>query len=301
MVHHEQFQTVVGQINWNAPMYKLYEKAKKNPWNPADIDFTQDVEDFKNMTPDEKMTVMPLVAAFSAGEEAVTLDILPMIHAMARQGRLEDTMFLTTFLQDEAKHTEMFARWQEAVGIGEMDLSVFHNDHYKRIFYEELPERMERLNTDDSPEAMIRAAAVYNMIVEGTLAETGYFSFREIFRKKGLLPGILEGVDYLNRDEGRHLQFGIYTIQRLVAGNDANYKLFMDYMDELWPHAYGFIEKLTDLAIIQKQQEWTDSSLEVNPDLMRDYARKQFNLRKSKIERVKQYDSAEELEAALTQ
>jgi ribonucleoside-diphosphate reductase beta chain len=302
MAHHESFQTVKGTINWDDPMYKLYEKAKKNgKWNPADIDFSQDRIDFQSLRDEEKIAALPLVAGFSAGEEAVTLDILPMIQAMARQGRLEDTLFLTTFLHDEAKHTEMFSRWQQAVGIGNMDLSVFHNDSYKRIFYEALPESLDRLNTDDSPEAVIRAATVYNMIVEGTLAESGYYAFRQIFKKAGLLPGILQGIDYLNMDEGRHLQFGIYTIQRLVAGNDANYKVFIDYMDELWVHAFGFVEYLSSLGEQQKKLGTSERLLEVDYDMLKAYAVKQFNIRKNKIDRVKKYSSVDELEAAMTE
>ena len=297
----ESFQTVKGQINWNDPMYRLYEKAKRNgKWNPADIDFSQDKEDFNRLRPEERISTLPLISSFSAGEEAVTLDILPMIGAMARQGRLEDTMFLTTFLHDEAKHTEMFSRWQQAVGVGDMDLSVFHSDSYKRIFYEALPESMERLNTDDSPEAVIRAATVYNMIVEGVLAESGYYSFRQVFKKAGLFPGILQGIDYLNMDEGRHIQFGIYTIQRLVVGNETHYKLFNEYMDELWQHASGVVEYLVGLAEKQKQQATFESTLEIEPDLMRDYAVKQFNIRKSKIDRVKKYNSLAELEASMS-
>lgn len=298
---HESFQTVKGQINWDAPMYRLYEKAKRNgKWNPADIDFSQDREDFNRMRNDEKIATLPLVSSFSAGEEAVTLDILPMIYAMARLGRLEDTMFLTTFLHDEAKHTEMFSRWQNAVGVGDVDLSVFHSDSYKRIFYEALPESMDRLNTDDSPEAVIRAATVYNMIVEGVLAESGYYSFRRVFKKAGFFPGILQGIDYLNMDEGRHIQFGIYTIQRLVVGNDANYKIFIDYMDELWTHAFGVVDYLTGLAENQQKTATYKSSLDIDPDIMKDYALKQFNIRKSKVDRVKKYSSLEELEAAAT-
>lgn len=52
---HERFQTVEGQINWNAPMYKLYEKAKRNGgWNPADIDFSRDREDFLQLREERK-------------------------------------------------------------------------------------------------------------------------------------------------------------------------------------------------------------------------------------------------------
>jgi ribonucleoside-diphosphate reductase beta chain len=302
MFYHESFQTVKGTIQWDHPMYKLYEKAKKQgKWNPADIDFSQDQEDFQRLSDGEKIASLPLVAGFSAGEEAVTLDILPMINAMARQGRLEDTMFLTTFLHDEAKHAEMFSRWQQAVGVGDMDLSVFHNDSYKRIFYEALPESMNRLNTDDSPEAVIRAATVYNMIVEGTLAESGYYAFRQIFKKAGLFPGILQGIDYLNMDEGRHIQFGIYTIQRLVAGNDVHYKVFIDYMDELWEHAFGYVEYLVSLGEQQKRMLASKRILEVDYDMLKNYAVKQFHIRKKQIDRAKKYDSIDELEKALTQ
>lgn len=290
---HERFQTVEGELNWDDPMFKLYEKAKKNgKWDPAEIDFSQDKIDFDNMTEDEKITATPLVAAFSAGEEAVTVDILPMVQAMARQGRLEDTMFLTTFMFDEAKHTEMFSRWQHQVGIADMDLSPFHNDNYKRIFYEALPETMERLNRDDSPEAIIRAATVYNMVVEGIMAKTGYQSFREIFKKAGKLPGILQGIDYLNQDEGRHLRFGIYTIQRLIAGNDKNYKVFNDFIDELWPDAYGYIEYLTDLYDLQKAQDWAETKLELDSGKMKEYAKKQFEIRKQQVNKAKNMNDA---------
>lgn len=299
--HHESFQTVKGSLNWDHPLYKLYEKAKKlGNWNPADIDLSQDVKDFQSLRTEERITALPLIAAFSAGEEAVTIDILPMMHALANQGRLEDTMYLTTFVYEEAKHTEMFARWQEAVGIAHMDLSVFHTDSYKRIFYEALPESMNRLLTDDSPEAIIRAATVYNMVVEGILAESGYNAFREIFRKAGYFPGLLKAIDYLNMDEGRHIQFGTYTIQRLVVGNEKNFKIFNDYIDELWVHASAFIDYLTDLNEQQQKYITYETRIKVEPDLLKSFAERQYNLRKEKIARAKNYDTVEELEKALS-
>lgn len=297
MVQHESFQTVKGSINWDDPMYKLYEKSKRiGKWNPAEIDFSQDAKDFQSLRDEERIAALPLISAFSAGEEAVTLDILPMMHAMANQGRLEDTMFLTTFIHEEAKHTEMFSRWQNAVGIADMDLSVFHPDSYKHIFYEELPEAMNSLLTDDSPKAIIRAATVYNMVVEGILAESGYNAFREIFRKAGFFPGLLKGIDYLNMDEGRHIQFGIYTIQRLVAGSDENYKFFNDYIDELWVHAYDYVTYLTQLSEQQEQLISYESKLEIDPKLLEEFAKRQYRIRKNQIDRVRKYDSVEDLE-----
>ena len=40
-----------------------------------------------------KERLLPLILGFQAGEEAVTLDLLPLIMTMAREGRLEEEMF----------------------------------------------------------------------------------------------------------------------------------------------------------------------------------------------------------------
>ncbi|GER71742.1 hypothetical protein BpJC7_30450 [Weizmannia acidilactici] len=67
---HERFQTVEGQINWNDPMYKLYEKAKRNGgWNPVDIDFSHDREDFLQLREEERIASLPLISSFSAFAE----------------------------------------------------------------------------------------------------------------------------------------------------------------------------------------------------------------------------------------
>lgn len=89
--------------------YQLYQKAKRfGMWDPQDIDFSQDREDYAAMTEEQKNETLGRIAGFLGGEEAVTLDLLPLIMVIAKQGRLEEEMFLTTFLFEEAKHTEFF-------------------------------------------------------------------------------------------------------------------------------------------------------------------------------------------------
>ena len=90
---------------------RLYHKAKKlGIWDPREIDLTQDRQDSLKISDEYKERLLPLILGFQAGEEAVTLDLLPLIMTMAREGRLEEEMFLTTFLWEEAKHTEFFRR-----------------------------------------------------------------------------------------------------------------------------------------------------------------------------------------------
>jgi hypothetical protein len=59
---------------------RLYHKAKKlGVWDPRAIDFTQDKLDWQNCTTNQKETLLSLTALFQAGEESVTLDLLPLI------------------------------------------------------------------------------------------------------------------------------------------------------------------------------------------------------------------------------
>ena len=63
------------------------------------------------------MFVAMSARGFMVGEEAVTLDIVPLLRCMSDLGRLEDTMYLSMFAMEEAKHTDMFRRWFDAVGL----------------------------------------------------------------------------------------------------------------------------------------------------------------------------------------
>ena len=98
---------------------RLFEKAKRlGVWNPSDFDFSRDRDDWEAMDGDRREALLQLTAAFLGGEEAVTLDLLPLVLAIAREGRLEEEMFLTTFLFEEAKHMDFFSRWIREVTDG---------------------------------------------------------------------------------------------------------------------------------------------------------------------------------------
>ena len=112
-------------INYDSIPWKLWEKSKKLFWDPADLDFTQDAIDWQEM-PETARTMVALSArGFMVGEEAVTLDIIPLLRCMSDLGRLEDTMYLSMFAMEEAKHTDMFRRWFDAVGLDPASLDDF--------------------------------------------------------------------------------------------------------------------------------------------------------------------------------
>jgi len=242
---HTSFVTTTRGLNRDLPPMRLYEKAKRlGIWNPADIDLGKDKADWSTLKDDEKDLILRLLSMFVAGEEAVTLDLLPLIRSIARDGRVEEEMYLTTFLFEEAKHTDFFRRFLDDVAVaasGEVLGEKYHTANYHHIFYEALPSALAALETDSSPSALIRASVTYNMVVEGVLAETGYHAFFTMLERNDLMPGLRKGIALLKQDESRHIAYGVYLLSRLVAEYPSEWETLDAQMSLLLPFAIGVI------------------------------------------------------------
>ena len=227
-----------GGLNWDSLPLKLFAGGNAKFWNPADIDFSRDRADWESLSDGERDIATRLCAEFIAGEEAVTEDIHPFITAMRAEQRLGDEIYLTQFAFEEAKHTQVFRMWLDAVGVTD-DLHGYFDElpAYRKMFYEELPESLNALSTDASPAAQVRACAVYNHVVEGMMALTGYYAWHKICIERGILPGMQELVRRIGDDERRHMAWGTFTCRRHVAADDANWTVFETRMNELIPLA----------------------------------------------------------------
>jgi ribonucleoside-diphosphate reductase beta chain len=252
---------------------RLYHKAKKlGTWDPRDIDLTRDRQDWSAIPDQYRERLLGLFLGFQAGEEAVTLDLTPLIITVAREGRLEEEMFLTTFLWEEAKHTEFFRRVLDEVVQLQEDLNPLMRPepNERDLFGEDLPRVMNRLLTDPSPENQLKASILYNMIIEGVLAETGYFNFARLLGQAGMMPGLQQGLQYIKRDESRHIAYGVFLISRLVAQNPSLWSLVEERM-------------LRHFAAIESNQRENGT-----PEVVRAYARQQFEKRLARIARARE-------------
>jgi ribonucleoside-diphosphate reductase beta chain len=232
-----RYRSLYG-INHESVAWKLWEKSKKLFWDPADIDWSRDGEDWAAMTDEQRLPFALSARGFMVGEEAVTLDIVPLLRAMSEVGRLEDTMYLSMFAMEEAKHTDMFRRWFDVVGFDPSSLNGFIRMQTEQaraaggrprgLFDGELTQVMQRLDTDRSPEAILDATLVYNHLVEGVAAIGGYHRWNLLFRATEKLPGLEQGIRLTRRDESRHISYGTYLARRIIAEHP-----------ELW----GFVER----------------------------------------------------------
>ena len=229
----------------NLPMV-LWRKSKKlGTWDPMDVDLEQDRLHWQRLQPVEREVLLHLASLFAAGEESVTVDLLPLIGVIASEGRLEEEIYLTSFLWEEAKHVEAFRRFLDEVAEEDRDLSRFHSSSYQALFGAALPEALQRLHSDPSPIAQAEASVTYNMVVEGVLAETGYHAYHAMLARNGIMPGMQRIIALLKKDESRHIAYGVYLLSRLVAEHgEPVWDAIQRRMGELMPLAIGTIGEI---------------------------------------------------------
>jgi ribonucleoside-diphosphate reductase beta chain len=231
--------------------WRLWEKSKKLFWDPADLDFTKDKADWDSMSEEVRAMMILGARGFMVGEEAVTLDIVPLLRAISDEGRLEETIFLTSFTLEEAKHVDFFRSWFDAVGADPSSLpmggyaqqssgatserSGDANGYQGDIFAGELERVMTRLDSDRSPEAFLDAGITYNQFIEGVAAIAGYKGWAKFLEANGNpFPGFQEGLALVQRDERRHIAYGTYLCRRIIAAHP-----------EVWPFVERRWEELT--------------------------------------------------------
>jgi ribonucleoside-diphosphate reductase beta chain len=260
---------------------RLWERAKKvGIWNPTEIDFRPDREDWAALDGLEREVILHLTAMFQAGEESVTVDLLPLIAVVAGEGRLEEELYLTSFLWEEAKHVDLFRRFLDEVAQERGDLARFHGPHYRSVFYDELPAALGLLWRDPSPAAVARASVTYNLIVEGVLAETGYHAYHAILERHDLMPGMRQAVGHLKSDEARHLAYGVFLLSRLVAEHgDTVWQAIDSQMNRLMPAALGTVSEIFDA--------YDEMPFGLTPEEFTVFAMTQFQKRFSRIERAR--------------
>jgi ribonucleoside-diphosphate reductase beta chain len=267
-----------------------FEHAVYNHWDPYEDIPQSDLEaDREKMIDDEDLTeeefeeFMQVLALFGAGEEAVAEDLAPMAIAL---DDIDDQMFITSQLYEEAKHTQFFDRYWRNVVLPVADEHGFEatyptnqrffNEGFIELF-EENEAAMERLLTDDTPENRAKAYCHYHLVVESVLAQTGYYGLTSLFSPGGdddvpqrdlpHLEGLVQGVTYIRSDEGRHVGFGMQKIQELINEEDVDPQVVQNTLQELMPHVANtvgqFVEVTNPVPLVEYSRDKLTRRIEI--------------------------------------
>lgn len=267
------------------PPLRLYRQAKRaGMWDPRSVHLQADVRDWERLTGLEQDLLLRLTALFHAGEEEMSLDIAPLLVTVAREGRVEEERFLATLRADEARHAKFFERVLDEVCRATGDLRRYHTASFRAFFGEELPRALHGLVDDPSPAAQAEALVAYTMIGEGVLSETGHDLFTTALQRRGLMPGLRHGLRLVQRDEARHMTYGVYFLARLVAEDPGVWQVIERRMNALLVTALGIVsEFFAAYSVVPFELSLEDA---VNQAITR------FARRSARIERAKEHGAA---------
>jgi ribonucleoside-diphosphate reductase beta chain len=222
-------------------LYRLWEEGN---WSAKALDFAQDVVDWReHMDERQRRAIRWSYASFLDGEESVTVTLAPFVQAARRP---EDKIFLATQIADEARHHVFFDRWlREVAGIGEDIASTLRATQpdltwgYHQVFNElDRISDLLRRRPNEAP-LLAQGVALYHLVIEGMLAHTGQHYFREFGLQKGYFPGFQDGILHVQRDESRHIAFGIQLLRELVTQDPACKRAAIAMLNRVLPWATG--------------------------------------------------------------
>lgn len=227
----------------SVPM-RLYHEAKRvGAWDPRSVDLSRDAADWARLTVGERDVLLRLTVLFQAAEESMTRDVLPLLVSVGREGRFEELLFLTTFLAEEARHTEFFRRVLDEVCRQSGDPQRYQTPSFRRLFADELPRAMNGLVADAAPAAQAEALVTYTLVGEGVLGEAGYHVFMTALVDRGLMPGLRNGLERAQRDEDRHMTYGLFRLAQLVRADPTVWSVISRRMDDLLPLTLGVVSE----------------------------------------------------------
>jgi ribonucleoside-diphosphate reductase beta chain len=213
----------------------LYDRYLRQRWNVNDLDFTEDVTDWtERMSDDSRNSFLSIASGFHHGERQVAVELAPLLFGVPENYKV----FLTSHLEDEARHTVFFDRfYREVVGLegdGIMEILDGSWPYIQETFVG--PFGLLAYLTDDlrkdpyNRHLQMKYATTYMIWIEGVLALAVMKITLNFARDFQVLPAFYTGFTATCRDEARHVQGGLRFVRDLL---DEDPTLVKDVHDTL--------------------------------------------------------------------
>jgi ribonucleoside-diphosphate reductase beta chain len=201
---------------------QLYALWERQNWKATELDFTVDKEQWLATPREAQESTIWSLGSFYVGEERVTADLAPFLQA-APTGEIE--LFLATQLVDEARHAAFFDRFGAEVMCLSADdfrgrmrqVEQILLSPWREVFDDGLRDVSKRIQAKpDDLDLFVEGVTTYHMVVEGFLAVTGQALIRDYMIEHSLYPGFSEGFGLVERDEHRHVAFGVRFLRDAI-------------------------------------------------------------------------------------
>lgn len=192
-------------------IWKFYKDAEACFWVAGELDFSQDVNDWKSkLTEDEKHFIKYVLAFFAASDGIVNENLA--INFMRELQIPEARFFYGMQVAIENIHSEAYGLMIDSYITDEKEKeTLFNAIETVSAVQKKANWALKWIKSENFVERLVAFSCVEGILFSG--------SFCAIFwlKKRGLMPGLAHSNELIARDEGMHTQFACHLYKEYVV------------------------------------------------------------------------------------
>ena len=239
-------------------LWALYKKAQMSNWTAEEVDVSDDMEDWKSLSDNERHFIK-YILAFFAGSDGIVFENINNNFADEVQ-LTEARSFYAYQCHNEMVHGETYSKL--------IDKYIRDSAEKKSLFEAILTISSIKEKASWAMKWFDKSRPFSERLLAFACVEGIFFSgsFCAIFwlKKRGLLPGLCFSNELISRDEGLHLEFAIELFKLLK--NKPSYEIVCDIVREAVAIEKSFILEALPCSLIGMNSEKMSDYIEYVSD-----------------------------------
>lgn len=212
-----------------------YRQAMNNFWIPEEINMSQDIKDYRLLSPHEKNAYDKIIS-FLIFLDSIQTANLPYVGEYITANEVNLCLTIQAF--QEAVHSQSYSYMLDTICSPEERTTILYqwkDDQHLLARNKFIGNIYNEFQVEKTPEQLLKTM-VANYILEGVYFYSGFMFFYNLGRN-GKMPGSVQEIRYINRDENTHLWLFRSMILELqkeepALFTNANKELFREMIKE---------------------------------------------------------------------
>lgn len=180
-----------------------YRQAMNNFWIPEEINMSQDMKDYRNLSPSERVAYNKILS-FLIFLDSIQTANLPNIAEYITANEVNLCLTIQAF--QEAVHSQSYSYMLDTICSPEERAAILYqwkDDEYLLKRNKFIGDIYNEFQLNKESDQLLKTL-VANYVLEGIYFYAGFMFFYNLGRN-GKMPGSVQEIRYINRDENTHL------------------------------------------------------------------------------------------------
>jgi len=182
--------------------YNLWEMMLNNTWFPKEVDMTRDVNDYKNITSDEKAAYDKALSQLIFMDSLQTNNLIDNVNPYVTSPEINLILVRQSF--EEALHSQSYAVMVDSISTNSEEIyDLWRTDMMLKTKNDAIFRTYDQLSINPTETNFVKACFA-NQILEGIYFYSG-FAYIYTLARSGKMLGSAQMIRFIQRDEVTHL------------------------------------------------------------------------------------------------